>query len=441
MLDFIKTLFDSESFMPHGHCYQWNPEVLWLHIISDALITLAYLSIPLTLIYFVRKRGDLVFDWMFVCFAVFIVACGMTHALEIYVIWHPIYWLTGLVKAITAVASLGTAFLLVRLLPMALRIPSPSTLQRANTALAQEIEQRKAIEVEREKIYRMLVESSRQAGMAEIATAILHNVGNALNSINVSASMIDDQVRHTKAVGVGKLSAMLKEHQNDLSAFLANDTRGCQIPSYLENLTEVLAGEREKITGELTHLRKNIEHVKEIVAMQQSYARVAGVPEPVAVHELVEDALNVEGCSLLRPKTRVVRDYQSTPIIHTDKHKVMQILVNLVSNARHACDESGHDRENITVSISTVDDCVRIVVKDDGVGIAPENLTRIFTYGFTTRKKGHGFGLHSSALAARELHGSLVAESDGINQGARFILELPLNGKPAETPGVAALSA
>jgi PAS domain S-box-containing protein len=146
MTEFFRRLFSSDEFMPHGHCYLWQPGVLGLHIVSDALITLAYFSIPFTLLYFVRKRKDLQFNWMFICFAVFIVACGTTHLMEIWVIWHPTYWLSGGVKAVTALASVPTAILLIKLIPDALRLPSPSALQRANTELEREIADRKQAE-------------------------------------------------------------------------------------------------------------------------------------------------------------------------------------------------------------------------------------------------------------------------------------------------------
>src|ERR1044071_1615141 len=125
--------------MPHGHCYFWHPGVLWLHILSDSLITLAYFSIPFTLVYFARKRKDLEFNWMFICFAIFIVACGTTHLMEIWVIWHPTYWLSGSIKAVTALASVPTAILLVRLIPAALALPSPGELKKANASLEKEI--------------------------------------------------------------------------------------------------------------------------------------------------------------------------------------------------------------------------------------------------------------------------------------------------------------
>ena len=134
-MDWLHRLFSSDGFMPHGHCYLWRPEVLWLHVLSDGLIFLAYVTIPITLVYFIRKRKDLPFDWMFFCFGVFIVACGTTHAMEIWTLWTPVYWLAGVIKAITAAASVITAVLLVRLVPRALAIPSPEALRVANAQL------------------------------------------------------------------------------------------------------------------------------------------------------------------------------------------------------------------------------------------------------------------------------------------------------------------
>src|SRR2546426_11280446 len=140
MIDFFKNLFSSDGFMPHGHCYLWRPGVVWLHVTSDALIALAYYSIPITLFYFVRKRKDLEFHWMFVCFAVFILACGSTHLMEIWNIWHPTYWLAGSIKAVTAFASVPTAVLLMKLVPQALALPSPTALRTVNGELEREIE-------------------------------------------------------------------------------------------------------------------------------------------------------------------------------------------------------------------------------------------------------------------------------------------------------------
>jgi signal transduction histidine kinase len=204
------------------------------------------------------------------------------------------------------------------------------------------------------------------------------------------------------------------------------------ISPYLTGLAETLALERTTITAELAHLQKNVNHIKDIVAMQQSYARTSGVAESIVVTDLVEDALRINAGSLLRHDINVVRDYQARPNISLEKHKVLQVLVNLVRNAEYACDESGRLDKEITLR-TTVTECgVSIAVIDNGIGIPQENLTRIFAHGFTTRKDGHGFGLHSGALAAREMGGTLTGHSAGPGKGASFILELPY--KPEAAP-------
>lgn len=433
-MEFVRRLFIDNDFMPHGMCYLWQPGILWLHIVSDALITFAYFSIPFTLLYLVRKRKDLEFNWMFLCFAIFIVACGTTHLMEILVIWHPVYWLTGSIKAITAVASVPTAILLVRLVPSALALPSPTALRKANDELAREIAERKQAQAEVESVQQQLMDASREAGMAEIATNVLHNVGNVLNSVNVSATLVAEGVQNSKALGLDKIVALLKEHEPDLASFIARDPRGRNVPAYLVQLAEHLAQERQVILKEVDSLRNNIGHIKEIVTMQQRYAQASGVREFVNVIELMEDGLRMNADALARHQVSVVRDFSSSPSLNIDKHRLLQILVNLMRNARQACEESGRAFKQLTLRVASTADRVMISVADNGVGIQPENLTRIFNHGFTTRKSGHGFGLHSGALAARELGGSLSAHSDGAGCGATFLLDLPLN--PAE-PGYA----
>src|SRR5581483_8936983 len=175
---------------------------------------------------------------------------------------------------------------------------------------------------------------------------------------------------------------------------------------------------------ELDSLRDNIEHIKKIVAMQQSYAKVSGVTETVDVIGLVEDSIRMNEGSCSRHGIEAIREYDAVPPIKVDKHRVLQVLVNLLRNAKHACDDSGHSDKRITVRVKNAGGRVRISVIDNGVGISPENMKRIFNHGFTTRKSGHGFGLHSGALAAKEMDGSLTAHSDGLQLGATFTLEL-----------------
>ena len=297
-----------------------------------------------------------------------------------------------------------------------------------NTELEDRVQRRTA---ELEQVHRQLLETSRHAGMAEVATGVLHNVGNVLNSVNVSATLVSDQMRHSKTVNIAKLAALIEEHKTDLAGFLTKDPRGLMIPGYLTALKDALADEQKTVITELDGLRENVEHIKNIVAMQQAHAGSSGVIETVSLADLVEDALRMNASALVRHDVNTIRDYQARPLVSTDRHKVMQIVINLVRNAKHACDESVRPDKQITVRITGDAQWVRIAVIDNGVGIPAENLTRIFNHGFTTRKDGHGFGLHSGALAARELGGALLVHSDGPDRGAVFTLELPV------TPGTA----
>jgi C4-dicarboxylate-specific signal transduction histidine kinase len=262
--------------------------------------------------------------------------------------------------------------------------------------------------------------------MAEVATSVLHNVGNVLNSVNVSISLIAEKVRQSKVSSLAKVVALLQSHETDLPGFFANNLQGKQLPSYLASLATRLTQEQEKVLSEIAALSANIQHIKEVVSMQQSTAKTVGLTETLPVVDMVEDALRLNLGSLDRHSVKLVREYAPVPPIPVEKHKVLQILVNLIRNAKHACDDSGRDDKQITLCVASSDDTVKISVEDNGVGIVPENLTRIFGHGFTTRKEGHGFGLHSGALAAKELGGSLKAFSEGPGQGAIFTLELPL---------------
>ncbi len=302
----------------------------------------------------------------------------------------------------------------------------PVTHRRQSITTLIDITERKHAETRLAETHSQLLESSRQAGMAEVATGVLHNVGNVLNSVNVSTALIGKRVRQSKVTKVRKLADLLREHESDLARFLTTDARGMKIPAFVQSLAEHLHWEQEETLAEIESLRKSIEHVKEIVAMQQSYARVSGVSEGVAVSALIDDALRMHASDFARQDIVITREAPVDPIVTVEKHKVLQILVNLMRNARFACDESGRADKQMTIRVAQEGGEVTIAVIDNGVGIPPENLTRIFSHGFTTRKHGHGFGLHSGAIAAKELGGAIRARSDGRGCGAAFTLELPL---------------
>lgn len=271
-----------------------------------------------------------------------------------------------------------------------------------------------------------LMEFSRAAGMAEVATSVLHNVGNVLNSVNVSCTLLGEQLRDSRIDRLSKVAELIANPEGGLVRFLSEDPRGRQIPEYIAALAEVLAEEHREMQNETETLKNRIEHIKEIVAMQQSYSRVSGVWETLFAHQLMEDALKLNAEALTRHRVSIKRQYESPEPITVDKHTVMQILLNLINNAKYACADS--DREEKTITLRILQDSpgrIRMQVADNGVGISRDDVTRIFRHGFTTKKSGHGFGLHSGALAARKLGGSLSVQSNGPGHGATFTLELP----------------
>ncbi len=266
--------------------------------------------------------------------------------------------------------------------------------------------------------------------MAEVATSVLHNVGNVLNSINISTGVIADRLKKSKGARVNDVAALMEQHAANLGDFISNDPKGKQLPGFIKQLGTLFAEENASILSEVASLAKNVDHVKDIVAMQQSYAKVSGVTEQIKVTDLVEDALRMNASALIRHDVHFFREYaEGLPEIIVEKHKVLQILVNLIRNAKQACDESGSLDKHLTMRVSHGSDRVRIALIDNGVGIRTEHLTHIFNHGFTTKKDGHGFGLHNGALAAKEMGGSLSVLSEGPGKGATFTLELPCNLK------------
>jgi signal transduction histidine kinase len=265
--------------------------------------------------------------------------------------------------------------------------------------------------------------------MAEVATGVLHNVGNVLNSVNVSASLLASGLRHAKVDSLARLSALLRAHAGDLGAFLTTDPRGRRVPEFVESLAQDWAGEQARLLKEIESLQQNIDHIKDIVSMQQSYATMVSLVEPLPPAALMEDAVRMNSAALSRHEVRVLRDFQPVPLVSAEKAKVLQILVNLVRNAKYACDDGPNSADKaitLRLALAPGGRAVRLVVADNGVGIPAANLTRIFNHGFTTRATGHGFGLHSSANAAKEMKGTLSVHSDGPGTGATFTLELPV---------------
>jgi NO-binding membrane sensor protein with MHYT domain len=332
----------------------------------------------------------------------------------------------GIHNTVLAIAIGGSTVVLLSLTLIVSALDAHFALNNAKLARALE-----KITLELKDAQGELLTGARQAGMAEIANNVLHNVGNVLNSVNVSAGLIGDKMRDSKTQALAKAVQLMNEHAEDLGNFFTCDEKGKALPGYLNKLVATLAAEKQAIAQELDSLTRNIDHIKNIVTTQQSYSGRTSVTEPVQIHDLMEDALRMNTASIARHQITVLKDFADVPLLMLDRHLVLQILVNLIGNAKHAMDAVPDRAHQITLRVGIAEpiDTPRLTIRveDDGEGIAPENMTRLFAHGFTTRKNGHGFGLHSCALAAKEMLGTITAHSEGMGKGAAFTLDLPVN--------------
>ncbi len=293
--------------------------------------------------------------------------------------------------------------------------------QRAATEIAQQ---------QKEALQEKLLVASRHAGRAEVATGVLHNVGNVLNSVNVSVAMLQRTIESSKLSNLKRTLDLLGEHRDALGTFFTNDDRAKHVLPFLEKLDNALREEQSTLGTELQRLVQSVEHIKQIVQMQQDYARNNTFVEHTRPASVVEEALRINLVSFDRHNVKVTCEFEDIPPLPMDKHKVLQVLVNLISNAKNATKHQPIHERQIHIQIDTPfhdgRKHVRFSVRDNGVGISADHLPQLFGHGFTTRKEGHGFGLHSSANAASEMGGTLTAHSDGPGHGATFHLEIPV---------------
>ena len=318
------------------------------------------------------------------------------------------------------------------------------SIELANAALKKEIGERKSAQQELsrykdhleelvaqrtrelESAQGRLVDLSRRAGMAEVASGVLHNVGNVMNSVNVGANVASDAVKALPVERLAQACKLLEENAERLGDYLSTDPAGRKLREYLSALARTLIEDKQAIRAEVGRVLDHLEHMKKIIAAQQSYAKVNGVTEVCTLTDIAETALAISESGLRASRIQVVRELADVPPAFLDRHQILQILVNLISNAKHAIEEKDSHERTLTVAISAEESVARVEVRDTGIGIPAANLARIFNHGFTTKKTGHGFGLHNCANAAQQMSGTLEASSAGPGAGAIFVLTVPL---------------
>ncbi|MBI3853287.1 MAG: hypothetical protein HY298_23805 [Verrucomicrobia bacterium] len=426
----MKQLFSPDGFMPHGQCYMWDWGLIWLHVVSDGLITLAYYSIPFTLVYFVRKRKDLAFDWMFVCFAVFIVACGTTHLLEVWTLWHPGYWLSGGVKALTALASVPTAVLLVKLLPAALALPSPAELERANASLQKEIAVRQAGE---ETIRRFNADLERRVAQR---TAELAAANARLQSEIEERQRAEGAVHQLNAEleqRVAQRTAELLVANQELEAFAYSVSHDLRAPlRSVDGFSQALLEDCGAGLGEVGR-----QHVQRV----QTASRRMG--------QLIDDLLNlsrVTRAELRReqvdlavlaqavagelaqgaPGRRVELVSAARLPVHGDPRLLRVVLENLLGNAW----KFTRNKTDARVELGTKEQEGQKVyfVRDNGAGFEMAYVNKLF--GAFQRLhpmaeyEGTGIGL-ATVQRIIHRHGGRVWAEGSVDQGASFYFTLP----------------
>jgi two-component system, NtrC family, sensor kinase len=296
--------------------------------------------------------------------------------------------------------------------------------------LRAEVSERERAEQQLRETHREMVRLSREAGMAEVASGVLHNIGNVINSVNVSIELLQDRLRDDPRVAARVLFRLAHDQNPKIDPVLAAHPDGGAFRKLLQDLSALGVAQFEGAGEEVRSLRNKLTHLKDVINRQQSLAKARIVTEPFDLREAVREAVLLCEDSVSAACIQILETQTGPSQIIADRTYVIQILVNLVRNAATAIKGAAPTAPQIEIVYCGEGDRRRVTVRDNGIGIPQDRLTRIFSYGFTTRNDGHGFGLHSAANAARMMGGSLSVESDGAGKGACFTLELPFYKLP-----------
>jgi len=460
MLEFWKSFAGGGAFIPHGHCYLWQTQLVWLHIASDSLIAIAYFSIPITLLYFISQREDLPFDWIFAMFGAFIVACGITHIFEIWTLWHPTYWLSGTMKAITAIISLATAVLLVNLIPQALALPSPAQLASANQLLGAEI------------VERQLAESALQKAKAELEIRVEERTAELKQqTLHLAQTLSQLQRTQAKLIQIEKMSSLgqlvagiAHEVNNPISFIYGNLTPASEYarslleladsyqeqypdpsPPVKEKLQSVdLDFIREDLPKILSSMKTGADRISDLVKSLRNFARLDEAEMKLAdIHEgidstlmLLQNRLNSKPGS---PGIQIIKNYGNLLKVECYPGQLNQVFMNIVNNAIDALEEDSEEQpiapgelypKIIKISTQILDGAwVEIRIVNNGSGMTEAVLAQIFDPFFTTKPvgKGTGLGLSIAYQIITERHQGELQCISAPGQGTEFIIKIPIS--------------
>jgi C4-dicarboxylate-specific signal transduction histidine kinase len=414
MIEFAQRLFSSD-FMPHGVCFLWNPGIVWLHAISDGLIALSYFVIPVALFYFVRRRNDLPFHWIFLLFGLFILGCGGTHVMGIWTLWHGTYRLEGVIKAVTAGASVVTAFALIQLLPQALALPSPAQLRAANHELEREITYRRVAERALLDAHEQLEETVRQR------TADLARANDELKAEMERRHRMEIELAHVgRVTTIGELAASIAHEVSQPLAAVVTNANACLrwLASEPPNVKEA----RDSVTRILRDGSRAGEIIQRIRALLK---KTPPKPTEQDVNEVLRDVLALVDDALARQRIDARADLGDVPLVLADRVQLQQVILNLVMNGIDAVNERRDGPRSLVISTRTLDTGeVTMTVRDSGVGVDPAVFDKLFDPFFTTKPDGLGMGL-SVSRSIVESHGGRLWASINDGPGATFHVSLP----------------
>ncbi len=416
MKEFLQELLSSD-FMPHGYCYSWKPGLVWLHLVSDVLIAVAYFSIPLTLVYFIRKRKDLPFNWMFLCFGTFILACGSTHLMEVWTLWHGTYWLSGAIKLLTALASVPTAILLLYLVPHAVALPSPQAMR---LEIAERKSAERALNLVKEQLEFMVQE--RTAELSKTNKELIAEIAQRKRSEEALQAAQAQMARMARVSTMGELTSSIAHEINQpLAAVVTNGDASLR---WLGNDPPNLAKTRESITGMIKEANRASEVIKRIRALAK---KTPPQKANLEVNEVIDEAIGLVGGQLARQGVVLRKELvPNLPPVIGDRVQVQQVILNLIANGIEAMEEvTGRPRELSISAKSTDDGRVLISVSDCGTGIEPESADHLFEAFFTTKQEGMGLGLSISRTIVEGHQGRLWA-TPNTQGGATFQFTLPV---------------
>lgn len=303
---------------------------------------------------------------------------------------------------------------------------SKNSLEALYLQLIKETEERKSLEIKNQTLNNDLIVAARRAGMTDISTSILHNVGNVLNSVNTSATIISDKIKNSKISNLADVAHLIKDHEGDISNFISSTPQGQRLPGYIIKLAEAWNGDKELMVTEMASVEGGIRHIKEIISKQNLLGSALGRTEVLQITDLIEDALMLNKPLYQKSDINIIREFNNTKEVEVDRVKLLQIVTNLVKNGIESITEQNPETKKLILRTQEKDGNYFVIqIVDNGVGISKDNMNKIFSLGFTTKKNGHGFGLHSGAISAQEMGAQFFVESEGPGKGATFSLVLP----------------